>query len=321
MTLARSGEEAIGILRAQTVHVVCTDYQMPGMDGRRAAREWPRSWPRVRRRPGDGVSRARGAARCDRDQHLLVVKPFAPERLLSVVPRRSRFSKIRSIQVKPDSRELEEPCALTALLHNAGSIGTLTLAVARGVSSGTAALWRYSMTPGESAALRPRSGRRARRSHWPKDAHTLVMLVHPRCSCTRASMAELAKIMTRLEGAAKAYVMFMKPADSPRTGRRRISGDAPRRFPASRRSWTKGAARPRASAPGPPDRSWRLRRIRAPDLLRRHHGRPCARRRQRRREPVGLARDERTRRFGPFVGLRLRAGRSGRLAQLRGMER
>ena len=70
------------------------------------------------------------------------------------------------------------------------------------------------MTPGESAAAP---------SQWPEgasipqaeNAHTLVMLVHPRCSCTRASMAELAKIMTRLEGAAKAYVMFMKPADFP----------------------------------------------------------------------------------------------------------
>jgi hypothetical protein len=78
------------------------------------------------------------------------------------------------------------------------------------VSGGTAALWKYSMTPGEPADPPPQ---------WPEDvsiplaenAHTLVMLVHPHCSCTRASMAELAKIMTRLGEAAKAYVMFMKP--------------------------------------------------------------------------------------------------------------
>jgi hypothetical protein len=40
------------------------------------------------------------------------------------------------------------------------------------------------------------------------------MLAHPRCPCTRASMSELAKIMARLQGKVRAYVLFLKPQDS-----------------------------------------------------------------------------------------------------------
>jgi len=80
------------------------------------------------------------------------------------------------------------------------------------VGTGTAALWQYSMTPGEPADA-PLT--------WPETTavtpveglHTLVMLVHPRCSCSRASIAELAKIMTRLEGRVHAFLLFMKPTE------------------------------------------------------------------------------------------------------------
>jgi hypothetical protein len=46
------------------------------------------------------------------------------------------------------------------------------------------------------------------------DQPTLVMLAHPRCPCTRASVGELAQIMAELHGQVKAYVLFAKPADS-----------------------------------------------------------------------------------------------------------
>ncbi|HSP63868.1 MAG TPA: hypothetical protein VLQ90_12855, partial [Pyrinomonadaceae bacterium] len=46
------------------------------------------------------------------------------------------------------------------------------------------------------------------------DRPTLVMLAHPRCPCTRASVGELAQIMAELKGKVKAYVLFAKPADS-----------------------------------------------------------------------------------------------------------
>jgi len=39
----------------------------------------------------------------------------------------------------------------------------------------------------------------------------LVMAVHPRCPCTRASVAELARLMARSEGRVQAHVLFLAP--------------------------------------------------------------------------------------------------------------
>jgi hypothetical protein len=41
---------------------------------------------------------------------------------------------------------------------------------------------------------------------------TLVMLAHPMCPCTRASLDELAEALARTNGAAKTYVLFIRPA-------------------------------------------------------------------------------------------------------------
>lgn len=40
---------------------------------------------------------------------------------------------------------------------------------------------------------------------------TLVMLAHPRCPCTRASLGELALLMARCQGRLTAHVLFYKP--------------------------------------------------------------------------------------------------------------
>lgn len=40
---------------------------------------------------------------------------------------------------------------------------------------------------------------------------TLIMVAHPRCSCTVASLTELAEIMARADGRLRAYVVFAKP--------------------------------------------------------------------------------------------------------------
>lgn len=42
---------------------------------------------------------------------------------------------------------------------------------------------------------------------------TLVMLAHPHCPCTRASVGELALLMAQTQGKAAAYVLFLKPTD------------------------------------------------------------------------------------------------------------
>lgn len=79
------------------------------------------------------------------------------------------------------------------------------------VGGGLSVLWGYENTPGAPAAA-PRQ--------WPADSRirpaqgraTLVMLAHPHCPCTRASIGELASLMAHGQGRLTAYVLFLKPA-------------------------------------------------------------------------------------------------------------
>jgi hypothetical protein len=78
------------------------------------------------------------------------------------------------------------------------------------VSAGLASLAAYDNRPGAAASPPPR---------WPAatrltpaaDRPTLVMLAHPRCSCSRASLGELAELIARAPNRSKAYVVFVKP--------------------------------------------------------------------------------------------------------------
>jgi hypothetical protein len=77
-------------------------------------------------------------------------------------------------------------------------------------SAGLWVLWRYDNTPGEAAHAPQR---------WPAlttlaratDRHTIVMLAHPQCTCTRASLGELAEAIARARTPPKTYVLFMTP--------------------------------------------------------------------------------------------------------------
>jgi hypothetical protein len=78
------------------------------------------------------------------------------------------------------------------------------------VSAGLASLAAYDNRPGDSAPAPPR---------WPDasrlapaaDRPTLVMLAHPRCTCTRASVGELAELVARAPHRSKIYVVFVRP--------------------------------------------------------------------------------------------------------------
>jgi hypothetical protein len=71
-------------------------------------------------------------------------------------------------------------------------------------------LWRYDNTPGD-AARAP--------EQWPAlttlaratDRPTLVMLAHPHCTCTRASLGELAEAIARARTPPRTYILFMTP--------------------------------------------------------------------------------------------------------------
>jgi hypothetical protein len=80
-----------------------------------------------------------------------------------------------------------------------------------GAVAGLTVLWSYENTPGTAAT----SGKR-----WPTetplaratDRPTLILLAHPQCTCTRASLAELAEVLGRAHTAPKTYVLFLKPS-------------------------------------------------------------------------------------------------------------
>lgn len=74
-------------------------------------------------------------------------------------------------------------------------------------------LWGYENKPG-IAADPPRQWPAASRIQLSQDHATLVMLAHPHCPCTRASIGELASIMAHSQGRVRAYVLFITPQGS-----------------------------------------------------------------------------------------------------------
>lgn len=84
------------------------------------------------------------------------------------------------------------------------------LAWVSSVGWGARMLFTYENTPGApgaSAGRWPAGSKIAR----PQGKFTLVMLAHPECPCTRASLAELEILMARLPGKLVALVEFRKP--------------------------------------------------------------------------------------------------------------
>jgi hypothetical protein len=94
------------------------------------------------------------------------------------------------------------------------ALGTLWLG---GVGGGLALLAGYDNRPG-TAATAPERWPAASRIVLAADRPTLVMLAHPRCVCTRASLGELAELMARAHHRPKAYVVFLKPGAASLTG-------------------------------------------------------------------------------------------------------
>ena len=74
-------------------------------------------------------------------------------------------------------------------------------------------LWRYASIAGVAANAPVR---------WPGDGlvelsrqgPTLMMFAHPHCPCTRASMAELERILAKSPDKVKPWIVFYRPADA-----------------------------------------------------------------------------------------------------------
>lgn len=79
------------------------------------------------------------------------------------------------------------------------------------IGLGLSMLWGYENTPGVGAEPPSRWPAASRIQPAPGRA-TLVMMAHPHCPCTRATIGELALIMAHTQGRLTAYVLFLKPA-------------------------------------------------------------------------------------------------------------
>lgn len=79
-------------------------------------------------------------------------------------------------------------------------------------TAGLAVLWKYDNEPGAGAnapARWPTASVLARMPGQP----ALIFLAHPQCSCTPASLAELAEVLARARTRPRTYVLFLKPQD------------------------------------------------------------------------------------------------------------
>ena len=81
------------------------------------------------------------------------------------------------------------------------------------VLGGAALLQEYKATPGIAAAA-PGTWPAASRIRREATRPTLVMLAHPRCACTRASIAELRRLLSTA-GDVAAHVVFVRPEGMP----------------------------------------------------------------------------------------------------------
>ena len=81
------------------------------------------------------------------------------------------------------------------------------------VALGVGVLWQFAAQPGsEKGPAR----------QWPegsqlmaaRDRPTLVVFAHPKCPCTRATLAELARLLARSKDRVETHVVFVRPLGS-----------------------------------------------------------------------------------------------------------
>jgi len=74
-------------------------------------------------------------------------------------------------------------------------------------------LMQYESTPGEKNVSYPTIFPAESSIKQDTDRPTLIFFAHPKCPCTRASLRELSRLMTDVNGKVQAYVVFIKPKD------------------------------------------------------------------------------------------------------------
>jgi hypothetical protein len=102
---------------------------------------------------------------------------------------------------------MKKTSIIKLVLVGAGLLWASTIAAA------LEAIRRFESTPGQAAEAR---------SLWPattavprtSGAATLVMLIHPHCSCSRASIKELGEIIEKSPRSMRTYVLAYRPSDA-----------------------------------------------------------------------------------------------------------
>jgi hypothetical protein len=87
------------------------------------------------------------------------------------------------------------------------------------VCFGVHLLWRYKSTPGVAAAA-PLTWPARTRLKRAQHGLTLLMFAHPRCSCTRASLEELSRLIAPQRDALRTTVLFALPEGTDESWRR-----------------------------------------------------------------------------------------------------
>jgi hypothetical protein len=79
---------------------------------------------------------------------------------------------------------------------------------------GLSCLWTYESTPGRPAHP-PRAWPQGARVTLAPDRPTLILLIHPHCPCSRATLGELAALMTDCRDQLAATVLMLRPDGTP----------------------------------------------------------------------------------------------------------
>ena len=112
------------------------------------------------------------------------------------------------------SPEVNHPCTTTRNVKRGRGLLMFSLLFTWfGLTAcGMAVVWEYEHVDGGPTRVS---------DAWPSesllvpanDKATLVFFAHPKCPCTRASIGELARVMTHCPQGLQAYVMFIKPTE------------------------------------------------------------------------------------------------------------
>lgn len=97
-------------------------------------------------------------------------------------------------------------------------------------TAGIATLWEYENAPGPGAQA-PERWPHETGLTTPREVARLVVVAHPKCPCTRATMRELERLMAENDGRVDADVLFVTPTDAGHEYHRTDLFDLARRIP------------------------------------------------------------------------------------------